>query len=225
MEALWKFLLDNLITAGLILLFFGIAVYFFERNIKAVVRMVLGASAVVFIVIFFAGIFNIMIQSNPNKPTITPTPIKLPSPSPISSSPIIKIDEISSSTEIIGTETIPMPNCGNMNEYTYDAQVSHQVENTVTLSGQIEAGLELFLTAKLQAYYGIQKNETRIETRTLHLSAAPNTSVDYPVSWKYVWYGGKITVTFPDGESNIYEYRINKIEFIPENPIVRTCPP
>jgi hypothetical protein len=137
----------------------------------------------------------------------------------------IDIQETSIVMEIIDKEIIPMPNCGNSNVYEYSAELTHKVENQIMLDGQIESDILKLLSVRLQAHYGISTTEARIETRSIHLSANPNTSVEYPVTWKYIWHQGNVNITYTDNTVRSYPYKISKVDSVIENPVSKICTP
>ncbi len=139
--------------------------------------------------------------------------------------PALDIVEIGTNAEIIDSETIPLFNCNNLNEYQLDIERTRTIEHKVTAEGQIEAGLHSIFVLSLAGRYGVEDGQTETRSYTVHLTAPPNSWNEYTINWRYLWREGQIIVYSPDNTQQVYPYRVRAgLEFMITDIATKSCP-
>lgn len=115
-----------------------------------------------------------------------------------------------SETRLIGTEDIPLNNCGGNSALTVDVERSREFvyaitdENGVSLGGQY-----FFLQGLLEKQYNVIDGETEAQTYTIHLETKANSRVVYTIAWKETRIKGEANISSSEKHEDV-PYRVRK---------------
>jgi hypothetical protein len=141
------------------------------------------------------------------------------SPKPLDSTTLDVISEqnVTESTDIIDTETIPLDNLAGSAPLTTEKEVTKTVTNELSIQTDVEVAgglklqiytvLEADLSAKLARQTGQKVGQTITERNKLTFTVQPQSSVTYTVIWKRKVRSGEYLVSTSEG-TKVVPYRM-----------------
>ncbi|MEW5985587.1 MAG: hypothetical protein AB1791_03040 [Chloroflexota bacterium] len=140
--------------------------------------------------------------------------------------PAVSVTELGSSPEPIDSEKVPLFNCSNPSGYELEVERARQIQYRILIDGQLAGETRKTAVSTLQARYGIVDGQVSERSFTVHLTAPPDSWVEYTVGWQYIWRQGELSLGFLDGTRHIHPYRVlSGLEFNIVNITYNTCTP